>query len=198
MFFIYANAKSEIQICSNIKHEIGLALLVQYFHNNLDFRPPLVIFCHRTAQFMSDLVINPEDRNSHDEAHMFSDCTYDMKTYKHGVVFTAADGCNLCTCNNGTAFCANSTACDQGRFNQRYQMTVMRTTRAERRLIGFRCQKASMKSKLIISCKMMHNQKSDYELFHWLTKGDEQMDDRTHTTLCAQLRFVTVQYCLNF
>ena len=114
---------------------------------------------------MSDLVINPEDRVSHDEAQMFSDCSYDMKTYKHGVVFTAADGCNLCTCNNGATTCANSTACDQGMFNQRCQLTVMCTTRGERRLIGFRCQRACMKSKLIISCKMMHNQKS-YELFH--------------------------------
>ena len=79
MFYLYANAKSEIQICSN-KHEIGLALLVQYFHNILDFRP-LVIFCYRKARFMSDLVINPEGRVSHAEVQMFSDCTYDMKTY---------------------------------------------------------------------------------------------------------------------
>ena len=56
MFYVYANAKSEIQICSN-KHEIGLALLVQYVHNILEFRP-LVIFCYRKARFMSDLVIN--------------------------------------------------------------------------------------------------------------------------------------------
>ena len=55
---------------------------------------------------------------------MFSDCTYDMKTFKDGVVFTAADGCNLCMCNNGVATCANSTACDQGRLNQRYQACV--------------------------------------------------------------------------
>ena len=121
MFYLYSNAKSEIQISSN-KHEIGLVLPVQYFYNILDFRP-LVISCHRTAQFMSYLVINPEDRVSYDEAQMFSDCTYDMKTYKHGAVFTAADGCNLCTCYNGAATCANSTACDQGMFtcNQRYK-----------------------------------------------------------------------------
>ena len=37
------------------------------------------------------------------------------------------------------------------------QLTVMCTTRGERRLIGFRCHKACMKSKLIISCRMMHN-----------------------------------------
>ena len=73
---------------------------------------------------MSDLVINPEGRVSHDEVQMFSDCTYDMKTYKHGIVFTAADGCNLCTCYNGMATCANSTACDQGMFNQRYKAIV--------------------------------------------------------------------------
>ena len=35
------------------------------------------------------------------------------------------------------------------------QLTVC-TTRGERRLIGFRCHKASMKSKLIISFRMMH------------------------------------------
>ena len=37
------------------------------------------------------------------------------------------------------------------------QLTVMCTTLGERRLIGFRCHKACMKSKLIISCRMMHN-----------------------------------------
>ena len=39
------------------------------------------------------------------------------------------------------------------------------------------------------------DQKS-YEVFHWPTKGDKQMDGRTHTTLCAHLRFV--KYCFNF
>ena len=37
------------------------------------------------------------------------------------------------------------------------QLTVMCTTRGERRSIGFRCHKACMKSKLIISCRIMHN-----------------------------------------
>ena len=37
------------------------------------------------------------------------------------------------------------------------QLTVMCTTRGERRLTGFRCQNAWMKSKLIFSCRMMHN-----------------------------------------
>ena len=37
------------------------------------------------------------------------------------------------------------------------QLTVMCTTRGERRLIGFWCQKACMKSKFIISYRMMHN-----------------------------------------
>ena len=37
------------------------------------------------------------------------------------------------------------------------QLTVICTTHGERRFIGFRCHKTCMKSKLIISCRMMHN-----------------------------------------
>ena len=36
---------------------------------NLNFKPP-AIFCGCTARIMSDLVGNPEDRFSHNEAHM--------------------------------------------------------------------------------------------------------------------------------
>ena len=32
---------------------------------------PIAIFCDCTARFVSDLVGNPEDRFSHDEAHGF-------------------------------------------------------------------------------------------------------------------------------
>ena len=59
-----------------------------------------------------------------------------------------------------------------------------------------------MECKLVIYCRMMHNlikihhMVKSYEQFHRLTKGDEQMDGRTHTTLCAHPRFV--QYCLDF
>ena len=69
---------------------------------------------------------------------------------------------------------------------------LMCTTRGERRLICFRCQKACMKGKMIISCRMMHNLIK--RVMSYFT--DEQIDGRTHTILCAHLRFV--QYCLNF
>ena len=39
---------------------------------NRNFRP-LTIFCDSTARFVSDLVGNPEDRFSHDEAHIYQD-----------------------------------------------------------------------------------------------------------------------------
>ena len=59
-----------------------------------------------------------------------------------------------------------------------------------------------MESKLVISCRMMHNlikihhAVKSYEQFHWLTKGtNEQMDGWTHTALCAHLWLV--QYRLN-
>ena len=38
-----------------------------------------------------------------------------------------------------------------------YQLNVMCTTRGERRLIGFRCHKPCIKSKLIIFCRLMHD-----------------------------------------
>ena len=37
------------------------------------------------------------------------------------------------------------------------QLTVMCTTRGERRLISIECQKECVESKLVISCRMMHN-----------------------------------------
>ena len=46
---------------------------------------------------------------------MFSDCSYDGRSYTHGSVFTAADNCNLCRCSKGFVACTNSTGCgDQG------------------------------------------------------------------------------------
>ena len=58
-----------------------------------------------------------------------------------------------------------------------------------------------MESKLVISCRKVHNLikihhtvKSYYQ-FHCLTKVDEQIDGWTHTALCAHLRLV--QYGLN-
>ena len=58
-----------------------------------------------------------------------------------------------------------------------------------------------MESKLVLSCSMMyiklikihHAVKSNGQ-FHRLT--GEQMNGRTHTALCAHLRFV--RYCLNY
>ena len=50
-----------------------------------------------------------------------------------------------------------------------------------------------MESKLVISCRMMHNlikihhMVKSYEQFHPLTKADEQMDGRTHKALSAIL-----------
>ena len=41
----------------------------------------------------------------------------------------------------------------------------------------------------------IHHAIKSYEQFHWLTKGDEQVDGWKHTALCAHLRLV--QYCLN-
>ena len=81
------------------------------------------------------------------------------------------------------------------------QLTVMCTTPGERRLIGFRCQKECMECKLAISCRMMHtlikihHTVKSYEQFHWLTMGDEQMDGRTHTALCAHLAVPAIIPC---
>ena len=59
-----------------------------------------------------------------------------------------------------------------------------------------------MESKLVVSCRMMHNliklhpAVKSYGQFHWLTKGGEQMDGWAHAALGAHLRLVR-QYCLN-
>ena len=41
-----------------------------------EFFKPLAIFCGCTDQFVSDLVGNPEDRFSHNEAHIIRQVTY--------------------------------------------------------------------------------------------------------------------------
>ena len=38
----------------------------------------------------------------------------DGKTYKHESIFSAADGCNTCVCNNGAVDCTNAPRCHQG------------------------------------------------------------------------------------
>ena len=62
------------------------------------------------------------------------------------------------------------------------QLTVMCTTRGERRSIGFWCHKACMKSKLIISCRIMHNLiKRVMSYFtDWLRGKNRWMDGLIH------------------
>ena len=54
---------------------------------------------------------------------------------------------------------------DYYRLLHENQLTVMCTTRGERRFISIRCQKECVESKLVISCRMMHHWSKAYRGF---------------------------------
>ena len=59
------NHKADQRLCFRYK-DSTIPPLLKYGNFN-----PLAVFCGCTAQFVSDLVRNPEDRFSHNEAHFF-------------------------------------------------------------------------------------------------------------------------------
>ena len=73
-FLAYAKTKTQISFAVTAKL-IGAFVfairIVQFlFYLITNFKPP-AIFCHCAARFVSDLVGNPEDRFSQNEAHLF-------------------------------------------------------------------------------------------------------------------------------
>ena len=71
-FCIYTKTKTQISCMVTaqlISTFVSLHIVQSLFF--LNFKP-LAIFCDCTARFVSDLVVNPEDRFSCDTAHMFT------------------------------------------------------------------------------------------------------------------------------
>ena len=72
-FIIYENKDAD-QICGN--READQRLCFRFTDSTIPLLPksenfkPLTIFCDCTARFVLDQVGNPEDRFSHNEAHM--------------------------------------------------------------------------------------------------------------------------------
>ena len=72
--FCICENKEAYQLCG--KHEADLRLCFRYIASTIPLLPkhkifkPLAIFRDSTAQFVSDQVGNPEDRFSHNEAHI--------------------------------------------------------------------------------------------------------------------------------
>ena len=73
-FFCICENKDADQLRGN--SEADQRLCLRYKYSTIPLLPslqnfkPLAILCGCTAQFMSDLVGNPEDRFSHNEAHI--------------------------------------------------------------------------------------------------------------------------------
>ena len=60
---LYSNCAADQRLCLRY-------LIVKYLYSIIPNFKPLAIFCGCTARFVSDLVGNPEDRFSHDAAHI--------------------------------------------------------------------------------------------------------------------------------
>ena len=72
--FAYAKTKTQISFVATAKLIIAFVFatrIVQYLYFlNPKFQAKLAILCDCTARLLSDLVGNPEDRFSHNEAHL--------------------------------------------------------------------------------------------------------------------------------
>ena len=72
-FFAYAKTKTQISFAVNAKL-ISVFVFATWIVQSLYFLnpkfKPLAIFCGSTARFVSDLVGNPKDRFSHNEAQI--------------------------------------------------------------------------------------------------------------------------------
>ena len=77
-FFCICENKDADQLRGNPEADQGLCF--RYIDSTIPLLPktqnfkPLAIFCDCTAQFVSDLVGNPVDRFSHNEAHISLSC----------------------------------------------------------------------------------------------------------------------------
>ena len=60
-----SNCAADQRLCFRYRYYNPPTSLIQFFK-------PLAIFCCCTARFVSDLVGNPEDRFSHNQAHIYS------------------------------------------------------------------------------------------------------------------------------
>ena len=74
-FCIYENKDAD-QLRGN--READQRLCFCYIAETIPLRPtkPLAIFCNCTARFVLDQVRDPEDRFSHNEAHIKGDCLF--------------------------------------------------------------------------------------------------------------------------
>jgi len=64
----------------------------------------LVVFCF--GIFLGFALKNSQNNGGSINLNPFpSSCQYNGKTYKSGDGFTAADGCNSCSCENGQVVC---------------------------------------------------------------------------------------------
>ena len=71
--FAYAKTKTQISFAVTAKLISGFVFATRIARSLFLLNPnfmPLDIFCNCTVQFVSDLIGNPEDRFSYDEAHI--------------------------------------------------------------------------------------------------------------------------------
>ena len=82
--FAYAKTKTQISFAVTAKliraFVFATRIVQSLSFSFLNFKP-LAILCGCTARFVLDLVGNPEDRFSHNEAHIASTVRYD--SYEH-------------------------------------------------------------------------------------------------------------------
>ena len=62
---LHSNCAADQRLCFRYRYYNPPTSVIQFFK-------PLAIFCCCTARFVSDLVGNPEDRFSHNQAHIYS------------------------------------------------------------------------------------------------------------------------------
>ena len=91
-FFAYAKTRTQISFAVTVKlisaFFFATRIVQSLFYLNSKFKP-LTIFCDCTARFVWDLVRNPEDRFSHNEAHL-KNCSFHfflLSLFSHSLHF---------------------------------------------------------------------------------------------------------------